>query len=199
MLLIWLLPCGFAVLLKFLLAAFSFEADSIGATLQRQKHIFLQWRPCYYKCFDESEVVVQRYNPSLYGKIILKVSNILKNENPFDYYSCCLYISSFETLKIEVTSTMLFEHWNSARMTASSPVSPCSSPLQQSEPAYNRSSLSPPQPPLALVGQNGHNLIEYCPGFHTRSMPQCGYEPWRENFQFTSQTPYGSPRITRFY
>ncbi|XP_058186850.1 mitogen-activated protein kinase kinase kinase 3-like isoform X3 [Rhododendron vialii] len=86
----------------------------------------------------------------------------------------------------------------SARMTASSPVSPCSSPFRQSGPAYKRSSLSPPQPPLALVGQNGLNLIEYCPGFRTRSMPQCGSEPWRENFQFTSQTPYGSPRITRF-
>ncbi|KAF7130733.1 hypothetical protein RHSIM_Rhsim10G0135100 [Rhododendron simsii] len=129
---------------------------------------------------------------------LMSPSNVLKNKNPFDYYSCSLSISSFETSKIEITSTMLFVPWNSARMTVSSPVSPCSSPFQQSGPAHKRSSLSPPQPPLALVGQTGLNLIEYCPGFCPISLPQCGSKPWRENFQFTSQTPYGFPRIKLF-
>ena len=90
-------------------------------------------------------------------------------------------------------SNFCFEHSDGARMITSLPVSPCSSPLRQSGPAYRSCFLSPPHPSFGLVGQSGYNLNDHSI-FPTRSNGKFTLDPWRAIPQFKAQTPNVSPR-----
>ncbi|KAL7254600.1 hypothetical protein ACSBR1_008874 [Camellia fascicularis] len=96
---------------------------------------------------------------------------------------------------VTTTSRALMSPRDSARMITSLPVSPCSSPLRQSGPAYKSCFLSPPHPSFSLVGHSGYNFNDYSL-FPTRSNTKFSLDPWREIPQFKAQTPpSGSPRV----
>ncbi|XP_052188839.1 mitogen-activated protein kinase kinase kinase 3 isoform X2 [Diospyros lotus] len=92
------------------------------------------------------------------------------------------------------TSRALMSPRENARTITSLPVSPCSSPLRHSGPAYRSCFLSPPHPSYALMGQGGYNLNDY--SMHPMR-PTTTYtpDPWHEISQFKAQTPGGSPRL----
>ncbi|KAL6974929.1 Mitogen-activated protein kinase kinase kinase 3 [Sarracenia purpurea var. burkii] len=92
------------------------------------------------------------------------------------------------------TSRALMSPRDSARTITSLPVSPCSSPLRQSRPAYRSCFLSPPHTSFALAGQNSYNLNDYST-LPMRSYAKFTLDPWCEIPQFRSQTPDGSPRL----
>ncbi|XP_057965336.1 mitogen-activated protein kinase kinase kinase 3 isoform X1 [Malania oleifera] len=79
------------------------------------------------------------------------------------------------------------------RTITSLPVSPCSSPLRRSGPAYNTFLLSPPP----SYGFSGYNPNE-CSSYPMRQNAKCTFDPWPEIPLGKNQTPGGSPR-TRTY
>ncbi|KAK6924251.1 Protein kinase domain [Dillenia turbinata] len=81
---------------------------------------------------------------------------------------------------------------DSSRMITSLPVSPCSSPLRQYEPAYKSCFISPPHPTFAFAAQSGYNVNDFslCP---VRRNTYLTIEP-REVPMFRNPTPGGSPR-----
>ncbi|XP_057492784.1 mitogen-activated protein kinase kinase kinase 3-like isoform X2 [Actinidia eriantha] len=97
------------------------------------------------------------------------------------------------TKPLVATSRPLMSPSDGARMITSLPVSPCSSPLRQSGPAYRSCFLSPPHPSFGLVGQSGYNLNDHSI-FPTRSNGKFTLDPWRAIPQFKAQTPDVSPR-----
>lgn len=95
---------------------------------------------------------------------------------------------------VATSSRTLLSPNDGARMLKSLPVSPSSSPMRQSGPAYKSCFLSPTHPSFTIGAQNGFNMSKY--SMHpTRPNPQYPLDPWHEIPQFRSQTPPGgSPR-----
>ncbi|XP_059640289.1 mitogen-activated protein kinase kinase kinase 3 [Cornus florida] len=82
---------------------------------------------------------------------------------------------------------------NNARVIASLPVSPCSSPLRNYGPAYKSCFLSPPHPSYTLTAQSSYNLNDYSM-FPMRPNTKYTLDPWSEIPQLRAQTPDRSPR-----
>lgn len=78
-------------------------------------------------------------------------------------------------------------------ITASLPVSPCSSPLRQYGPAHRSCFLSPPHPAYALVGQAGYTVNDYS-SYPTRPNTIYTHDPFIESSLLKAQTSGTSPR-----
>ncbi|KAL8168235.1 hypothetical protein V2J09_009734 [Rumex salicifolius] len=89
------------------------------------------------------------------------------------------------------------ESWDNARTIISLPVSPCSSPLRNTSPAYKSCFLSPPHLSYAWAGQTSQypNEFTLSPTLSpTRPQPNYLSDPWQDTTLFKAQTPGGSPR-----
>ncbi|KAL5192368.1 Mitogen-activated protein kinase kinase kinase 3 [Glycine soja] len=94
----------------------------------------------------------------------------------------------YATKPVPVTSRAVRSPRDNTRMITSLPVSPCSSPLRQYEPAHKSCFLSPPHPTYTLMGQNT------LPSYPVRSNATFTLDPFQETSFYKAHTPGGSPR-----
>ncbi|KAG5050154.1 hypothetical protein JHK85_011257 [Glycine max] len=94
----------------------------------------------------------------------------------------------YATKPVPVTSRAERSPRDNTRMITSLPVSPCSSPLRQYEPAHKSCFLSPPHPTYTLMGQNT------LPSYPVRSNATFTLDPFQETSFYKAHTPGGSPR-----
>ncbi|XP_019177496.1 PREDICTED: mitogen-activated protein kinase kinase kinase YODA isoform X1 [Ipomoea nil] len=127
---------------------------------------------------------------------------IIKEPNPssfdgsrtppaLDLHPCRGYMGSLEadnsTKPVTISRPMISSR-ESARTITSLPVSPCSSPLRQYEPARRSCYLSPQHPSYPLMGQSGYNVNDYSTLTTARPNTRSTLDPWLEMAQYRGQT-----------
>ncbi|VFQ74072.1 unnamed protein product [Cuscuta campestris] len=107
-----------------------------------------------------------------------------------------LEASNYLTRPVLTVSRAIISSRDTTKSITSLPVSPCSSPLRQHEPARRSCYLSPQHSSYPVTGQSGYNTNDYSI-FATRPNPRSILDPWLGTHQFSAHTTPGRSSKTR--